>query len=249
MKRVLKPEIKLGGERKKVYALIGLLVVAVAVYFYNSSGTPTNSPSSTAAVPALRPMPGVAQRITPRSDTRVASRLALARNSGRGSSLQEFKPTLKPKDPIDPSRVDPTLRLKLLAKLRDVNVSGGGRSLFDFSTAAAPKVEIATVKPIIPGGERKTAFIGPVKPEPPKPKVEPPPPPIPLKFYGFTKVVHEGQKQAFFLEGEDIFVAAEGDVIKNRYKVVQIGINSALVEDTSNKHQQRLPLETEAVSS
>ena len=194
-------------------------------------------------------MPGVAQRIPSRADTRVASHLELARTSGRSSSLQEFKPTLKPKDPIDPSRVDPTLRLNLLAKLRDVTVSGGGRSLFDFATAPAPKVEIAKVKPILPGGAKKAAFIGPVRPEPPKPKVEPPPPPIPLKFYGFTKVVHQGQKQAFFLEGDDIFVAGEGDVIKNRYKVVQIGINSALVEDTSNKHQQRLPLETEAVSS
>lgn len=248
MKRVLKPEIKLGADRKKVYALIGLLVIAVAVYFYNSSDTPSNSAGST-PVPVLRPVPGVAQRVTPRADTRVASRLALARNSGRGSSLQEFKPTLKPKDPIDPSRVDPTLRLNLLAQLRGVTVSGGGRSLFDFSGAPAPKVEIAKVKPILPGGEKKVAFIGPVKPEPPKPKVEPPPPPIPLKFYGFTKVIHQGQKQAFFLEGDDIFVAGEGDVIKNRYKVVQIGINSALVEDTSNKHQQRLPLETEAVSS
>ena len=38
MKRVLKPEIKLGAERKKVYALIGLLVVAVASVFLQLVG-------------------------------------------------------------------------------------------------------------------------------------------------------------------------------------------------------------------
>jgi hypothetical protein len=66
-----------------------------------------------------------------------------------------------------------------------------------------------------------------------------------LKFYGYTNAARTGPKRAFFLEGEDIFVAGEGDIIKSRYKVVRIGVNSAVVEDTSNKHQQTLPLEQE----
>jgi hypothetical protein len=44
------------------------------------------------------------------------------------------------------------------------------------------------------------------------------------------------------MEGEDIFVAAEGDTIKNRYKIIRIGVNSAVVEDINFKNQQTLPL-------
>ncbi len=49
------------------------------------------------------------------------------------------------------------------------------------------------------------------------------------------------------MDGEDIVIAAEGDMIKKRYKIVRIGINSAVVEDTQFKsnNQQTLPLEAE----
>jgi len=42
-------------------------------------------------------------------------------------------------------------------------------------------------------------------------------------------------------------IAAEGDTIKKRYKIVRIGVNSAVVEDTEfkNNNQQTLPLEAE----
>ena len=49
-------------------------------------------------------------------------------------------------------------------------------------------------------------------------------------------------KRAFFLDGEDIVVAGENDVIRNRFKIIRIGVNSAVVEDTTNKIQQTLPL-------
>jgi hypothetical protein len=57
-----------------------------------------------------------------------------------------------------------------------------------------------------------------------------------------------GDKRAFFLDGEDIVIAGEGDMIKKRYKIVRIGVNSAVVEDTEfkgNNNQQTLPLEAE----
>ncbi len=238
----LKPEIKFGAEPKKLAALGGLLVVAVIVYFMNSSDTPSNpgattSTRSVATAPVIRP--------TARSTARSGAR---AGNAARGASLQEFRPTLKPKDPIDPSRVDPTLKLDLLAKLSKVTMEGGGRSLFDFSGAPAPKVEIAKVKPILPG-QKTASIIGPVQPKPPAPAAEPPSAPIPLKFYGFTNAAQQGRKRAFFLDGEDILFGSEGELIKNRYKVVRIGVNSVVMEDTTSKKEQTLPLEAEQVSS
>ena len=38
-------------------------------------------------------------------------------------------------------------------------------------------------------------------------------------------------RQAFFLDGDDIEIKAENDVIRGRYKIIRIGINSAAVED------------------
>ena len=35
----------------------------------------------------------------------------------------------------------------------------------------------------------------------------------------------------------------EGDLVKNRYKIVRIGVNSVIVEDIQFKSQQTLPLE------
>jgi hypothetical protein len=246
----LKPEIKLGAEPKKIAFLVVLVVGAIGIYFYNSSDTPQNSAGNSGVV---RPAPGVPVTLPPgRPSTRTQARTSTRASSqgvqGRGITLQEFRPTLKPKDPIDPSHVDPTLRLVLLARLRNVSIEGGGRSLFDFSAAPAPKVEIPKVGRIIPGQTAMAGIIGPVLPKPPTVQPKPPPPPIPLKFYGFN-TLKQGAKRAFFLEGDDIFVAGEGELIKNRYKVVRIGVNSAVVEDTTNQNQQTLPLEAEQVSS
>jgi hypothetical protein len=87
---------------------------------------------------------------------------------------------------------------------------------------------------------------------PPKPPVNlgPPPdpsaPPIPFKYYGYSSVKGEARKRAFFLDGEDVIVVWEGDTIKNRYKVVRVGLRSVEMEDTQFKNgKQQLPLAEE----
>jgi hypothetical protein len=258
MKRpALRPEMKLGAEPKKVVFLIALIVVGVIAYFINASDTPSNQAAAKpAAVPAPTAIPTLNTIRRPEQISRqniARSRAGQSRGSG---SMQEFKPTLKPKDPIDPSKVDPILKLALLERLKKVGVEGGSRTLFDFSgapPAAAPAADVAKVKPILPS----KPFIGPIDTKGVEERAaaaaaaapKPPPPPIPLKFYGFTNALRQGNKRAFFIEGEDIFVAGEGDVIKNRYKVVRIGVNSAVVEDTSTQNQQTLPLEAEGLAS
>jgi hypothetical protein len=96
----------------------------------------------------------------------------------------------------------------------------------------------------------KRPVVGPMPPPPPvdpvklaqdkKDREEKGLPPIPLKFYGYS--AKGGTKRAFFLDGDDIQVAGENELIKNRYKVIRIGVNSVVVEDTQNKHEQTLPL-------
>jgi hypothetical protein len=175
-------------------------------------------------------------------------RTVASSNSRSGGRTEEFQPVVHDTSPdhhLDPDTVDPTLRLDLLAKVQNVELAGGARNLFQMGTAPKPP-ETAQLK----GPETQvTPVIGP---RPPQPKVEtpppppPPPPPIPLKFYGFTTLRADGRKTAYFLDGEDILLATEGDTLKRRYKVLKIGPNAVLMEDTESKHQQSLPLADEA---
>jgi hypothetical protein len=93
------------------------------------------------------------------------------------------------------------------------------------------------------------AVAPPKPPAPAAPPAPPPPPPITLKFYGFSKPKPDGQRRAFFMDGEDIFVAAEGELVKKRYRVVKIEGNSVVMEDTEFKNnRQTLPLQPEQAS-
>jgi hypothetical protein len=69
---------------------------------------------------------------------------------------------------------------------------------------------------------------------------------VPLKFYGYATFRRNGRKTAYFLDGDDIVIAAEGDVVKRRYRIVRIGPTSVTVEDTDAKRQQTVPLVEEA---
>ena len=149
----------------------------------------------------------------------------------------------RPEDRIDPMTIDPILRLDLLAKVQGVELAGGSRNLFQFSTPPVkvealkgpePKVVPKPGSPVVQAGD-----------DPAKPAGPPPPPPINLKYYGFSTARNNGRKTAFFLDGDEISVAAEGDTVKKRYRVVRIGVNSVVMEDTESKRQQSLPLTEE----
>ena len=224
-----------GAEPKKIAILVGLGAIAGYFYFSNS-----NSGGSTTPAPASTAQPAAGPRTVARPGGRAAVRVT---QKGLNQTTREFKPSFKSSG-IDPSNIDPTLHLNLLAKLQDVKVEAGARSLFEIGkepvSVVTPKEpdKVVVVKP----------FVGPKPPpEPPPPPPDPKAPPIPLKFYGFVNPSKVTNKRAFFLDGEDIIIAGEGDMVKKRYKIVRIGINSAVVEDTQFKsnNQQTLPLEAE----
>jgi hypothetical protein len=159
--------------------------------------------------------------------------------SGRG-----FRVTMRDRDKANLITDDPTLRLDLLAKVQNAPQAPVGRNLFEFGAAPAPKVEQSAIPKVTIKPQPQ-----PVAPPPPVqagPATPPPPPPIPLRFFGYTSASRQGAKRAFFVEGEDIFVAGEGELVKRRYKIVRIGVNSVVVEDTATNSTQTLPLEQEA---
>lgn len=240
--------MKLGATPKQMAIFGGLVLVAAYLQFSGGDDRPKSDSKRGAAPPPVAAAP-VSGSAGPRTAvTPVAAKNAPVRPNSNRRTSQEYKPVLRPRrveDRVDPTTIDPTLRTDILARLGSVPIQGGARPLFEFSAAPPPptpkapdpgKIPIKTGPPKPP-----PVTITPVKPPGPTTPVTPQAPPIPLKFYGFTSA-RAGVKRAFFLEGEDVYVANEGDIVKKRYKVLRVNLNSVVMEDTEFKQQQTLPL-------
>jgi len=233
---------KVGGSKKQIITLSVLGVVLVAVYFLErepSSGPAPVQPATTATPATQTKIPAIARERAVVPDT---SGPKLATRSGNRSD--DFRPTLKLPEGVDVTKIDPTLRLDLLAKLQQVPLEGGSRSVFDYGQAPVPPPPpVAKIQPnaiaLANAKEAAAKFAEQQK------TMKPPPAPIPLKFYGFAKRAGGPAREAFFLDGDDIRIEGENDVIRGRYKVIRIGINSATVEDLQTHDQQVLPLVAE----
>jgi hypothetical protein len=230
--------MKLGAQRGKVIFL-GVLVALGGYLFYTNvlSGPSNSDPGYSRVTGGNSPAATAPSYPVTTAGTR---RRAFARGT------EEFRPSMKvrPEDHLDPMSIDPTLRLDLLAKVQAVDLQGGNRNLFQFSTPPPPPLpKEPVVKPKTP--DKVASGVG-VKPAAAGPPPPPAAPPILLKYYGYSSVRGDPQKRAFFLDGDDILVAREGDIVKKRYRVVRIGINSVVMEDTQFKHEQTLPLLAEA---
>jgi hypothetical protein len=123
--------------------------------------------------------------------------------------------------------LDPSLRYDWLKASEDTKYEGTGRNIF-MTQAEIPKPVAPAQTP-----EEIEAEKGPPLP--------PPPPPINLKFFGFASKPGEAKK-VFLSEGEDVFIASEGDVVNRHYKVLRISPTSVEIEDVLNNNRQSIPL-------
>jgi hypothetical protein len=206
------------GERKKMIAA-GVLLSVALVWMYFSLNPSTSSASSPDAASS---------------------------HSSAISSLTKGDPANAAAAPTEKSRLlarlqsaDPVLRLDLLARLDAVKYEGSDRNIFQFNTA--PLVAAAPMpKPLA------SPFVGPVAPRPPEPPAPPPPvvlPPVPLKYYGVVTTVGASSKKVCLQDGEDIFVASEGELVKKRYRVIRVEEHSVEMEDTQSKVRTKIPLQ------
>jgi hypothetical protein len=126
-------------------------------------------------------------------------------------------------------RLDPTLDLNLLRQSEEIKYAGNGRNIFVAGS-------VAQIEPARKNGttDNQTAGISP------PPPIQPPPP-INLKFFGFANRPGE-TKKVFLSQGEDIFIASEGDIVDRRYRVLRISPTAVDVEDVLNNNRQSLPL-------
>ena len=129
--------------------------------------------------------------------------------------------------PVVEPRLDPTLDLNLLSQSEEIKYAGNGRNIF---VAGSVPIE----KPKANGTDKQDAGLR-------QPPPIQPPPPITLKFFGFANRPGE-TKKVFLSQGEDVFIAAEGDIVDRRYRVLHISPTAVDVEDVINNNRQSLPL-------
>jgi hypothetical protein len=125
-------------------------------------------------------------------------------------------------------RLDPTLDFESLRQSEQIKYAGNGRNIF---VTGAPPIP----PPLKNGAEQQKVVYTP-------PPIQQPPP-ITMKFFGFASKPGEAKK-VFLVQGEDIFVASEGDIVNRRYRILHISTTppSVDVEDVLNNNRQSLPL-------
>lgn len=207
--------------------IVGLLALAGLLFWINSRGDEeTGAPAvhepatSAPVIPAL----------TTRPRSHAANRHAVDLNRG----------TLRIRA-IDATRgdIDPTLRLDLLARLQSIPPTAPTRNLFEMGPPPAATIPISG-PPITP-----KPIPAPAPPHPLTPAEQPLN--IPLKFYGFVRPVDRAQSnEGFFLDGDNVLVASEGEIVKSRYLIVELTPNGARLEDVQLKKSQNLPIVPEA---
>ncbi len=206
--------LRLGTENKRqVYLVIALFAAIAVIGGYEIYGSFAGPSRPSTPIPP-QPAP---------SGSRPAagvSSAATSRNTQGGDAQK-----------LTNAGLDPTLHLDTLAETEDVVYAGTGRNIF--SAESAP-VHIdnpaADPRPNQPGSVAAV-----VPPDPPAP------PPIDLKYFGFSQG-KDKSLVAFFIHGDDIFVARTGEIVDHRYKVGAILPLSVEVTDLGYNNTQTLPM-------
>jgi hypothetical protein len=127
--------------------------------------------------------------------------------------------------PIDVD--DPTLRIEDIAALPKRDYQGKGRNIFHYGRAPVVQAPV----------EQRPVEQVEIRAQPPAPA------PPPFKFYGIASNPASGRRRAFFTNGDDIWIAEEGQMIDRRFKLVSIGNTSAEVEELATGRRVTMPLE------
>ena len=129
---------------------------------------------------------------------------------------------------------NPQIRWQKLETSRKTEYKSSGRN--PFSKASAPP-------PVNPNGPRAPKSDSYRKQGP---ELEPPPPPLQpppgLKFFGYGTVPNGSSRRAFFTEGEEVIIVAEGETLQGRYRILKINNTNLEFEEISSGRRATMPL-------
>jgi hypothetical protein len=212
--------LPLGTENKKqVYIAAALFAVILPIAIWEVYGM-VATPS--APVRPAAPVVAQVQHAAAITDSDAAVPVSTGSPATAGPAAQR----------LNDSDLDPSLHFDKLAEIEQVEYAGTGRNIFSAESAPV-KVEtpIASARP----GQPNVTSGPPALPAPPKA------PPIDLKYFGYTQTKDKSLK-AFFVHGDDVFMAKTGEIVDHRYKVGTIMPGSVQVTDLSYSNTQTLPL-------
>lgn len=162
-----------------------------------------------------------------------------------GSSGPPVTSTVSPRAPGAPgNQVEPgdlDVRIETLSDA-PAPLGDGGRNPFRFEAKAPPPA------PPPPAGgavsPRRTEPVTPVDPGPPPP---PPGPPAIGTLVKFIGIVDTGKERiGAFSDCTYTFSGREGEIMEGRYRLVRIGVESAVVEYADGRGRTTLPLNGQA---
>ena len=213
--------MKLGTEKKgQLYTVIALFAVIACIGGYEIKDNFFTS--------ATAPAPPAVQPVTTQSVKAPANTQKSAATPSSTAAQDAQK--------LSNAGIDPALHLDKLAQTESVEYLGTGRNIFSAESAPPPIEKLAAgPRPGQPGQPSVNAA--------PAAPVKPTPPAIDLKYFGYSQA-KDKSLQAFFVRGEDIFVARSGEVVDHRYKVGIIQPASVEVTDLGYNNTQKLPLQT-----
>ncbi len=219
-------------EEATIITFIYVLITQIIPTF--SSGprsTPPPSSASTAAEPLANPANSAEPAATTSGPAKHGATSAKPNEpASAGVAATRLATTA--------ASLDPTLDERAMLRTEGLVYSGNGRNIFSASSYVPEQMPTPQTHARPKGPELPPQ---PPQPLPPPPTCPPSCPPINLKFFG-TATRSNGQRQAFLLDGEDVYLASQGDIVARKYKIASISSNSIQVEDLSNHNTQTLPL-------
>lgn len=216
-----------------VGSIFAVLLLLFVVYAYNAFFGGASNPAAVSAPPAVSTSSETQENsrsaaVQPRAATR-------GRSSSGASGMGAAPGIAATRMARTSASLDPTLHESAMLRTESLVYSGTGRNIFS-TTYTAPVVIPKNVPKARPSAAALAAAAAAAA-------APPPPPPIDLKFFGDAVRTH-GQRQAFLLHGDDVYLASVGDIVARKYKIISIGTTNIQVEDLQDNNTQSLPLQT-----
>jgi hypothetical protein len=128
---------------------------------------------------------------------------------------------------------NPALRWDELHRAQKTEYKSAGHNPFSLVALPPEPVAGATLvaqKPKDPYGPRPPA---------PEPPLQPPPN---LKFFGYGTVPNGSPRRAFFADGDNVLIVAEGETFMGRFRILRINNTNLEFEELSTGKKATMPL-------